>query len=135
MTLTLETLCGSQPQAQALLADPCLRKELKFWAHEHHQGREFVLAFSEGQVLGVASLKSHSSRVPGALGLCFVSVRPQFRKRAVGSCLVRKVFEIAAQRKQDIANTSYVGEGGKTLKRLLESEAQRWPSVALREKA
>lgn len=135
MALLLETIHGADTRAHALLADRCLREELPFWAQEQAQGREFVLAREQDQILGVASLKSHSHRVPGALGLCFISVRPQFRGKAVGAQLARKVFELAAQRGQDIANTSYIGEGGLTMRRLLQTEAQRWPSVTLREKS
>lgn len=97
------------------------------------QHLRFLVATEGLEVLGVVGLVLDSHRVPGAIGLAFLSVRQEHRNRGVATCLVSALFELAQARRQDIANTHYKPDGERWLKAVLHRAATKHPQVRLHE--
>lgn len=123
----------SPQQAKERLADPTLCENIPFLKHDLGARREFLTAYDGPLVVGVAGLVRDSHRVPGALGVSFISTHCDHLNRGVATALVRALFDLAARRGQDIANTAYEPDGHKWLRPVLQRVAREYPRVQLHE--
>ena len=114
-----------------LLVHRDLAKNICFFAHESIAHRTFIVALANKKIVGMASLAERSHRVPGAMGLCFVSTHLAYRNRGVATALAGAVFAYARAKGKAIANTAYEALGEKHLKPVLTRVALAFPDVAL----
>lgn len=91
----------------------------------------FLVVFEGEAVVGVAGLVLDSHRVPGCLGIGFVSTHCEHRNQGVASLLAQELFDLARRRQQGIANTRYKPDGVLWLRPVLQRLALRYPEVPL----
>lgn len=112
-----------------------LTEKIPFLGYDLVEHRSFLTAFdAHGTPVGVVSLVMDSRRIPGALGVGFVSTRSDFRNRGVSKALVNGLFELARSRQQAIANTHYEPEGLAWLKPVMHRAAALYPDVEFYER-
>lgn len=118
----------------------CLKKlqndgALPLLKHENIDYRRFIAAKdSDGRVIGLVSFVLDSSRIPGALGVSFVSVHPAWQGKGIARRLVTELFELARHLGKDIANTRYTEDGQAKLRSVMQDVARQYPDVRLFEK-
>jgi len=95
--------------------------------------RTFLAAMEGNRVVGLVCIMESSRRVPGAITICYVSVREDRRNQGVAKLLVRALFEFAKVEGFSIANTQYEDDGQLYLRRVLEATAISTPEVAFHE--
>lgn len=119
----------STREEKSVLLTPGLTQRIRFLDHDLMAHRSFLVAFDKDEVVGVISLVMDSHRIPGALGVGFVSTHDDHRNRGVSKVLVKALFELAVHRNQAIANTSYEPEGELWLKHVMRRTAALYPEV------
>ena len=123
-SLDLEIRVLRTPLEKAvLLTQRDMADNICFFAHERIERRTFIVALAHTKIVGMAVLAEHSHRVPGALGLCFISTHLDYRKKGIASQLVPAVFAYAKAQGKAIANTAYEDLGAKYLQHVLERAA------------
>lgn len=104
-------------------------EEIPFFNAEVIRYRSYI-AVKDGPVLcGLASFVEDSMRVPGAIGISFVSTHPAHRNKGVAGKMVRALFELARAEKKPLANTAYEPDGEKWLKHVFHRTAIEFPDV------
>lgn len=116
-------------EEKAPLAIPAQDEKIPFLGYDLLEHRCFLTAFQGEKVVGVVSLVMDSHRIPGALGVGFVSTHSDHRNQGVSRTLVQALFELACQRRQAIANTSYEPDGDRWLRHVMHRTAKAYPQV------
>jgi GNAT superfamily N-acetyltransferase len=96
--------------------------------------RSYLAAFEGKKLLGLACFVESSSRIPGALGLGYLSVHPQERNRGVATKLAQALFQLAQSEGKAIANTHYEPDGEKWLRPVMTRIAAQTTGVVLHER-
>ncbi len=121
-------------EKQALRAGDCLERDIPHFSEEVLNWRSYLAAFEGDQVVGLVGFVENSLRVPGALGVGFISTHRAHRQRGVARALVNALFEWALEQGKAIANTDYEPDGLKWLKPLMLEQARMTPTVQLIER-
>lgn len=130
--LTVEFWQSTQEKAPLLA--PSLTDQIPFLGSDLVAHRAFLVALKQGEVVGVVSLVKDSFRIPGALGVGFISTHLRHQNAGVARALVKSLFELAASRKQAIANTSYEPDGDRWLRHVMTRTAALYPDVEFYER-
>lgn len=105
-----------------------------FFSKDLIRHRTYIAALDGRQVLGLACVTESSMRIPGALGVSFVSTHPQHRHQGVATRLVQGLFDFARNEAKGIANTAYEPDGERWLRHVFARQAQQYPDVVLYER-
>ena len=113
-----------------LLTQP-LEKVIPFFDRNMVPHRTYLAALLRRQVVGLVALVESSSRVPGALGVGFISTHVEFLNQGISSQLARALFDFALDQKKAISMTAYEPDGEIWLRHVLQRIAAATPSVQL----
>lgn len=116
------------------LWDDARLRDIPFFNTELIRHRSYIAAMDGSQVLGLVCVTEDSMRIPGALGVSFVSTHPEHRNQGVARELVRSLFEFARSERKGIANTAYEPDGDTWLRHVFARNAQAFPDVVLYER-
>jgi len=121
-------------EEKAILREVALSKKIPFLAYDPRAPGSFLVALAGPHIVGAVGLVMDSHRIPGALGVGFVSTHSDHRKQGVSKALVTALFELARQRNQALANTAYEPDGERWLKPVMRRTAALYPDVEFYER-
>lgn len=109
-------------------------KDIPFFSTDVIRHRAYIAAMQGQKIVGMACVTEDSMRIPGALGVSFVSTHPDHRNQGIAKQLVQALFEFARSERKGIANTAYEPDGEAWLRHVFARQAQAFPDVAFYER-
>ena len=106
---------------------------IPFFAIDAIRHRSYIAAMQGSAIVGLACVTEDSMRIPGALGVSFVSTHPERRNQGIARQLVEALFEFARNEHKGLANTAYEPDGERWLRHVFARNAQAFPDVAFYE--
>lgn len=119
---------------KSVLREVALSKKIPFLVYDPRAHGGLLVALAGPHIVGAVGLVMDSHRIPGALGIGFVSAHSDHRRKGVSKALVTALFELARQRNQAIANTAYEPDGERWLKPVMRRTAALYQDVEFYER-
>ena len=121
--------------SKRVLRQESLEEAIPFFDIEMVSHRSYLAAIESGCVVGLVSFVESSMRVPGALGVGFVSTHSGHRGCGVARRMLEALYELAAHENKPIAMSAYEPDGERWLRPLLAKLSLQNPHVRLFEAA
>lgn len=96
--------------------------------------RNYLAALHGEKIVGLVCFTDESVRIPGSLGIGFISVHPEHWHKGIASQLVTALFEHASAVGKNIANTNYEPMGKLYLRPVMQRVAAFFPAIHLFER-
>lgn len=91
--------------------------------------RSFIVSVRGDEVQGLVCFREESARMPGCMGVGFVTTHPGHRRQGVASTLVDALFALARSQGKGVVNSSYEKAFEQWIRPVFERAAKRTPEV------
>lgn len=91
--------------------------------------RSFIVAVCGDEVQGLVCFSEESARMPGCMGVGFVTTHPNHRRQGVASTLVDELFAFAQAHGKGVVNSSYEQACEQWIRPVFERTAKRFPQL------